>query len=96
MLHLFPDRVDMGQVPNDPPAAPPSSDVYPTDTSWIPPTGVLSPAKNATAEIGRFLTEESVELVVRSLETAFGLGGTRATGRRTVSTPARPRRPPRA
>ena len=75
MLYLFPDRVDMGQVPNDPPAAPPSYDVYPTDTSWIPPTGVLSPAKNATAEIGRLLTEESVELVVRSLETAFGLGG---------------------
>ena len=96
MLHLFPDRVDMGQVPNDPPAAPPSYDVYPTDTSWIPPTGVLSPAKNATAEIGRLLTEESVELVVGSLETAFGLAGTRATGRRTVSAPARTRRRPRA
>src|SRR5262245_39278239 len=71
MLHLFPDRVDMGQVPNDPPAAPPPYDVYPTDTSWIPPTGVLSPAKNATAAIGRLLTEECVELVVRSLEAAF-------------------------
>ena len=78
------------------PAAPPSYDIYPTDTSWIPSTGVLSPAKNATAEMGRLLTEESVELVVGSLETAFRLGGTRATGRRTVSAPARTRRRPRA
>ena len=88
MLHLFPDRVDMGQVPNDPPAAPPPYDVYPTDTSWIPPTGVLSPAKNATAEIGRLLTEECVELVVRSLEAAFGLGNTRGAGRGTAQRPS--------
>jgi creatinine amidohydrolase len=73
MLHLFPDRVDMGRVPGDPPAAPPPYDVYPTDTSWIPPSGVLSPAKTATSEIGRLLTDECVELVVHSLETAFGL-----------------------
>jgi creatinine amidohydrolase len=72
MLHLFPDRVDMGRVPSDPPAAPPPYDLYPTDTSWIPASGVLSPAKTATAEIGRLLTDECVELVVRSLETAFG------------------------
>jgi creatinine amidohydrolase len=73
MLHLFPERVDMGRVPGDPPAAPPPYDVYPTDTSWIPPSGVLSPAKTATSEIGRLLTDECVELVVTSLETAFGL-----------------------
>jgi creatinine amidohydrolase len=95
MLHLFPDRVDMGQVPNDPPAAPPPYDVYPPDTSWIPPTGVLSPAKNATAEIGRLLTEECVELVVRSLEAAFALGGTRARGR-AASGSSRVSRRPRA
>jgi creatinine amidohydrolase len=95
MLHLFPDRVDMGQVPNDPPAAPPPYDVYPPDTSWIPPTGVLSPAKNATAEIGRLLTEECVELVVRSLEAALALGGTRARGR-AASGPSRVSRRPRA
>src|SRR5262249_42918373 len=77
MLPLFPDRVDMAQVPNDPPAAPPPYDVYPTETSWIPPTGVLSPAKAATAEIGRLLAEEGVELVVRSLDAAFPRGGDR-------------------
>jgi creatinine amidohydrolase len=81
MLHLFPDRVDMGQVPNDPPAAPPPFDVYPTDTSWIPPTGVLSPAKAATAEIGRLLTDECVELVVRALEAAFPRPGLPHAGR---------------
>jgi hypothetical protein len=38
---------------------------------------VLSPAKTATVEIGRLLTDECVELVVRSLETAFALRGVR-------------------
>src|SRR5207249_9262539 len=96
MLYLFPERVDMRQVPNDPPAAPPPYDVYPTDTSWIPPTGVLSPARNATPEIGQLLTEECVELVVRSLEAAFALGGTPGAGRRAASGSSRASRLPRA
>lgn len=82
MLYLFPDRVDMDQVPNDPPAAPPPYDVYPTDTSWIPPSGVLSPAKAATAEIGQLLVDEFVDLVVSSLEAAFPRPGARRPGRR--------------
>jgi creatinine amidohydrolase len=71
MLYLFPDRVATEEIPGDPPAAPPPYDVYPTDTSWIPPSGVLSPAKAATAEIGRLLVDEFVDLVVRSVEAVF-------------------------
>ena len=96
MLHCFPERVDMAQVPNDPPAAPPPYDVYPTDTSWIPPTGVLSPAKAATAEIGRLLADECVDLVVRSLEAAFGPMRRPGAPRRAAPPPARGRRSPRA
>ncbi|MGH7264142.1 MAG: creatininase [Candidatus Rokuibacteriota bacterium] len=71
MLHLFPQLVQMEEVPADPPAAPPPYDVYPTDASWIPASGVLSPAGASTAESGRLLVEEFVELVVASLEAAF-------------------------
>jgi creatinine amidohydrolase len=72
MLYLFPHLAAMDELPADPPAAPPPYDVYPTDTSWVPPSGVLSPAKASTAEIGRLLVEEFVELVASSLEAEFG------------------------
>jgi creatinine amidohydrolase len=72
MLYLFPHLVEMDRVPGDPPAAPPPYDLYPTDTSWIPGSGVLSPARASTAEIGRLLVDECVALVARSLTTAFG------------------------
>jgi creatinine amidohydrolase len=79
MLHLFPHLVQMEKVPADPPAAPPPYDVYPTDTSWIPASGVLAPAGAATAESGRLLVEEFVDLVVASLEATFAKPG-RAAG----------------
>ena len=82
MLYLFPHRVDIGQVPNDPPAAAPAYDVYPTDTSWIPPSGVLSPAKAATPEIGQLLVDEFVDLVVRSIEAEFTRPAVRRPGLR--------------
>ena len=71
MLHLFPSLVAMEKIPADGPATTPPYDVYPTDTSWIPPSGVLSPAGASSAEIGRLLVEECTELVVRSLEAEF-------------------------
>jgi creatinine amidohydrolase len=74
MLYLFPHLVSMETVPADAPAIPPPYDVYPTDTSWIPPSGVLSPAKASTAEIGRVLVDEFVDLVVGSLEAEFRPG----------------------
>jgi creatinine amidohydrolase len=70
----------MEKIPADGPATPPPYDVYPTDTSWIPPSGVLSPAGASSAEIGRLLVEECTELVVRSLEAEF---------RASVARPAR-------
>jgi creatinine amidohydrolase len=75
MLYLFPHLAHVDRVPGDPPAAPPPYDVYPTDTSWIPPSGVLSPAGASTAEIGRILVDEFVGLVARSLTAEFRLQG---------------------
>lgn len=82
MLHLFPHLAHMDRVPGDPPAMPPPYDVYPTDTSWIPPSGALSPAKASTAEIGRILVDEFVALVVRSLTAEFRSQGTARAARR--------------
>jgi creatinine amidohydrolase len=82
MLYLFPHLVTMERVPRDPAAAPPPYDVYPTNTSWIPPSGVLSPATASTAEIGRILAEEFVQLVVRSLQAEFRTPAAVKPGRR--------------
>ncbi len=85
MLYLFPRLVAVQDVPADGPAAPPPYDVYPVDTSWIPPSGVLSPATASTAEIGRMLVDECVELVVRSLEAEFRPRAAGPTGRAAAS-----------
>jgi creatinine amidohydrolase len=55
MLHFHPDLVDMSAIPNDPPADFPPYDMYPTRTAWVPCSGVLSPAKGASAEKGAAL-----------------------------------------
>lgn len=71
LLYLFPHLVEMDKMPADPPATFPPYDVYPTDTRWIPPSGVLSPAKASSAEIGKLLVDEFVDLVVRALRVEF-------------------------
>ncbi|MCP4328191.1 MAG: creatininase [Alphaproteobacteria bacterium] len=72
MLYLFPHLVDMNKVPQDPPASFPPFDLYPHEgREWVPESGVLTPATNSSAEIGRMLVEEFVELVAGALRSAF-------------------------
>jgi creatinine amidohydrolase len=70
-LHLHPHLVRWDKLPKDPPADFPPYDVYPTNTSWVPPSGVLSPAKSATAEKGKALFEEYVRTIAAALKTEF-------------------------
>ena len=72
MLYLFPNLVNMDEVPGDPPASFPPYDLYPhAGADWVPKSGVLTPATQSTAEIGRLLVDEFVDLVAGALETAF-------------------------
>jgi creatinine amidohydrolase len=70
-LHLHPHLVRWDKLPKDPPANFPPYDVYPTNTSWVPPSGVLSPAKSATAEKGKALFEEYVRTIAAALRKEF-------------------------
>jgi len=72
MMHLRPDLVRADLVPDDPPAAFPKYDLYPTDPDPIPPTGVLSPAGSASAEKGRVVIEQVVPDIAADIAAVFG------------------------
>lgn len=84
-LHLHPHLVRMDKLPKDPPADFPPYDVYPTNLSWVPPSGVLSPAGSASAEKGKALFEEYVRTIAEALEREFP---TRGASRRGKARPA--------
>ncbi|MFN3581990.1 MAG: creatininase [Pseudomonas sp.] len=67
-LHLHPHLVRTDRIPEDPPAEFPHFDVFPYNLSLIPPSGVLSPAKEASAEKGKLLFDEYVETISAALK----------------------------
>jgi creatinine amidohydrolase len=71
MLHLRPDLVDLALAPHDPPADFPPYDVYPSDPSWVPPSGALSSPARATAAFGEHLVQRFTDLVVRAITEGF-------------------------
>ena len=70
-LHIHPHLVRLDKLPKDPPADFPPYDVYPTNVAWVPPSGVLSPAKSATAAKGKALFEEYVRTIAAALQKEF-------------------------
>lgn len=67
-LHLHPHLVRIDKIPDEPAAEFPEFDVFPYDLSKIPPSGVLSPAKEASAEKGKLLFDEYVERISIALK----------------------------
>jgi creatinine amidohydrolase len=74
MLYLFPELVHLDKVPSDSLPQFPPYDVYPTNVDWVPASGVLSPASAATAEFGKLLVDEFVDLVTNVLQREFRSG----------------------
>ncbi|MDF2994423.1 MAG: Creatininase [Xanthobacteraceae bacterium] len=72
MMHLRPDLVRVDLIPDHPPAVFPPYDIYPFDTRPIPPSGVLSSAKPATAGKGETVMRQVVPDIAASLLDAFG------------------------
>jgi len=72
MMHCNPAHVRLDLIPDGPAADFPPYDVYPTNTAIIPPTGVLSSAKAASAEKGALLVEEYVDGIAGALGAEFG------------------------
>jgi creatinine amidohydrolase len=71
MLHFHPDLVDLAALPTDPPADFPPYDMYPTRTQWVPCSGVLSPAKGASAEKGALLAADYARDVTAAIRKEF-------------------------
>jgi creatinine amidohydrolase len=74
MLHYHPDLVRLDLIPNDPPADFPPYDIYPTRTEWVPPSGVLSSAKNASKDKGEAMARELADLIAAAVRKEFSLG----------------------
>ncbi|TDN58709.1 creatininase [Paraburkholderia sp. BL10I2N1] len=70
-LHVFPELVRMERLVDDLAAVFPPYDVHPTRQEWVPPSGVLSPAKGATVEKGRTLFNEYVDRISDALRKEF-------------------------
>ncbi|MDQ7827529.1 MAG: creatininase [Armatimonadota bacterium] len=50
-------------------------EIYPPPSDVVPPSGVLSPARRASAAHGRRIVEEVVQALVEIVRTEFGLAG---------------------
>ncbi len=73
MLLLRPDLVDMSKVPDDGPAKFPTYDRHPVPQGFVPASGVLARAENATAEKGQLLIDDHVELIAAAIRAEFKL-----------------------
>jgi creatinine amidohydrolase len=73
MLHLDPDLVDMSQDWADGPAQFPLFDVYPLPPGHVPPSGVLSTIRGASAQKGKLLFENYVEEAAKAVREGFAI-----------------------
>lgn len=71
MLHFHPDLVWTDRIPDDGPAEFPPYDLYPPETERVPPSGVLSSARGASAAKGALLAEAVCGGLAGAVHTAF-------------------------
>jgi creatinine amidohydrolase len=71
MLHYHPELVSLADIPEDDPADFPEYDSYPTRTSWVPFSGVLSSARGASPEKGEWLASEVASRIAEALTREF-------------------------
>ncbi len=71
MLYCHPEHVDMSRIADEDLPNFPPYDMFPGHQDWVPESGCLSPGHAATAEIGKLLVEEFVDLVTASLKKEF-------------------------
>lgn len=73
MLHLFPNRVDLSQVADMPPAQMPPYDVLPARPELTPESGCLSSGSDATVDKGKLLLDTAASGMAQALSHEFGL-----------------------
>ncbi|HTH77301.1 MAG TPA: creatininase [Trinickia sp.] len=73
MLHYHPELVSLDRIPEHGPAQFPPYDIYPARTAWVPSSGVLSSAKDSSAEKGRLLVADVVSGIAQAVRREFKL-----------------------
>ncbi|WP_028311432.1 creatininase [Derxia gummosa] len=76
MLHYHPALVRLDKLPADPPADFPPYDIHPAKPDWVPPSGVLSSARGATAAHGALMATELAASISAAVAAEFGLAAT--------------------
>lgn len=71
MLHYAPELVHLDRLPDDGPAQFRVADVYPQDGHGVPPSGVLSSARGASAEKGALLAASIVQRFAAEVREVF-------------------------
>jgi creatinine amidohydrolase len=74
MLHYYPDLVHLEKIPDDRSAEFPPYDLYPACTHWVPPSGVLSSAKGASADKGALIAAQVTESIAKAVMYEFQTG----------------------
>ena len=67
MLRIHPELVDMSKAVDVEPAKFPPYDVFPSDPTWVAPSGTLSSPLKATEEKGKLILEECVSGIVKHM-----------------------------
>jgi creatinine amidohydrolase len=71
MLYWQPDLVRVDAIPQDDLAHFEKSDSYPQDGKVVPASGVLAPARGASAAKGQLIVENTVVAITEALKTHF-------------------------
>jgi len=71
MLHLHPEKVRRDLIPHHPPADFPPYDLYPAARDWVPASGALTSARDASAEKGRVLFDHYVAAIAEATRKEF-------------------------
>jgi creatinine amidohydrolase len=71
MMHWHPELVAVNRIPDDGPAAFSPLDHYPQDGAGVPPSGVLAPARAATAEKGRMIIDGTLDALEKAISDYF-------------------------
>jgi creatinine amidohydrolase len=71
MMHLYPERVRLDLIPDNPSAKFPDYDIFPHDHSWVPDSGALTSAKRARADAGKTITEHYRHAIAKAIKDEF-------------------------
>ena len=71
MLHWQPELVRLDAIPQDDQAHFEIFDYYPQDGAGVPASGVLAPARGASAAKGQLITDNTVEAIIQALQAKF-------------------------